>query len=84
MWKEPEEFTPFNNLQGFGRLNGRQIVFTADDFSIRAGHQDGHLMEKTLYVEKMAIAMKLPVIKLVDGSSGGGSVGRVLMKRPQQ
>ena len=31
-------------------------------------------MEKTLYIEKMAIALKLPVIKLVDGSSGGGSV----------
>jgi acetyl-CoA carboxylase carboxyltransferase component len=31
-------------------------------------------MEKTVYIEKMAIALKLPVIKLVDGSSGGGSV----------
>ena len=49
-------------------------MFTADDFSIRAGHQDGHLMAKTLYMERMAIALKLPMIKLVDGSSGGGSV----------
>ena len=55
-------------------------MFTADDFSIRAGHQDGHLMEKTLYMEKMAIAMKLPMIKLVDGSSGGGSVSREPIK----
>lgn len=72
--EEIEDFTPYNNLQGFGKLNGRQVVFTADDFSIRAGHQDGHLMPKTLYTEEMCIALKLPMIKLVDGSSGGGSV----------
>ncbi|TVY78205.1 Propionyl-CoA carboxylase carboxyltransferase subunit, partial [Lachnellula suecica] len=35
---------------------------------------DGALMEKTIYMEKLAISLKLPIIKLVDGSSGGGSV----------
>ncbi|KAH7074251.1 propionyl-CoA carboxylase beta chain mitochondrial precursor [Paraphoma chrysanthemicola] len=72
--EEPEEYVPSNNVQGFGRLRGRKIVFTADDFSIRAGHADGALAEKTLYIEKLAIALKLPIVKLVDGSSGGGSV----------
>jgi hypothetical protein len=33
---------------GFGKLRGRKIVFTADDFSIRAGHADGALMDKTV------------------------------------
>jgi len=46
--EEPEEFVPSNNVQGFGRLRGRKIVFTADDFSIRAGHADGALMDKTV------------------------------------
>ncbi|KAG9244723.1 carboxyl transferase [Calycina marina] len=55
-------------------LRGRKVIFTADDFSIRAGHADGALMEKTIYMEKLAIALKLPMVKLVDGSSGGGSV----------
>jgi acetyl-CoA carboxylase carboxyltransferase component len=31
-------------------------------------------MEKTLYMEKLAISLRLPIVKLVDGSSGGGSV----------
>lgn len=75
--EEPESFLPHNNVQGFGKLKGRQIVFTADDFSIRAGHQDGHLMAKTLYTEKLAIEMKLPMVKLTDGSSGGGSVSSI-------
>ncbi len=72
--EEPVSFIPSNNVQGFGTLRGRRIVFTADDFSIRAGHADGALMEKTIYMEKLAIALRLPIIKLVDGSSGGGSV----------
>ncbi|EAT80155.2 hypothetical protein SNOG_12342 [Parastagonospora nodorum SN15] len=72
--EEPVDFVPSNNVQGFGRLRGRKIVFTADDFSIRAGHADGSLMEKTLYMEQLALALKIPIIKLVDGSSGGGSV----------
>jgi acetyl-CoA carboxylase carboxyltransferase component len=70
----PETFTPSNNVQGFGKLKGRRVLLTADDFSIRSGHADGSTADKTIYAEKLAIALKLPVIKLVDGSSGGGSV----------
>jgi len=76
--EEPVSYIPSNNVQGFGMLRGRKVVFTADDFSIRAGHADGALAEKTIYMEKLAIALKLPMIKLVDGSSGGGSVTTIL------
>ncbi|TGO13447.1 hypothetical protein BTUL_0069g00140 [Botrytis tulipae] len=72
--EEPTSYIPSNNVQGFGLLRGRKILFTADDFSIRAGHADGALTEKTIYMEKLAVALRLPIIKLVDGSSGGGSV----------
>ena len=75
--EEPEGFVPSNNVQGFGKLRGRDILFTADDFSLRAGHADGAIGAKTVYMEKLAIAMRLPMIKLVDGSSGGGSVSTI-------
>lgn len=39
-----------NVRAGFGKLRGRKIVFTADDFSIRAGHADGALMDKTVCI----------------------------------
>lgn len=32
------------------------------------------LIVEQIYMEKLAIALKLPIVKLVDGSSGGGSV----------
>ncbi|EPE33765.1 ClpP/crotonase [Glarea lozoyensis ATCC 20868] len=79
--EEPMDFVPSNNVQGFGKLNGRKIVFTADDFSIRAGHADGALMEKTIYLEKLAVSLRLPIVKLVDGSSGGGSVTTIKTHR---
>lgn len=73
-------FVPTNNPQGFGRVTcpvtgrKRQIYLTADDFSIRSGHADGSNGLKTLNGEKLALKLKVPVVKLVDGSSGGGSV----------
>jgi Acetyl-CoA carboxylase, carboxyltransferase component (subunits alpha and beta) len=74
MREKPVAFVPSNNVQGAGTLRGRKVLLTADDFSIRSGHADGASHGKTVYVEKLAIALRLPVVKLVDGSSGGGSV----------
>lgn len=71
---EIKAFTPSNNVQGFGTVAGRRVVFTADDFSLRAGHADGAIWAKTVYMEKICIDLRLPIVKLVDGSSGGGSV----------
>ena len=76
----PVSFIPSNNPQGYGTLTcprtgmKREILLTADDFSIRAGHADGAMMAKTLFVEQMCLKLKIPIVKLVDGSSGGGSV----------
>lgn len=79
-----EDFTPSNNPQGFGQITclktgnmppqTRQIYLTSDDFAIRSGHADGHNKEKTHYGEKLVLRLKVPAVKLVDGSSGGGSV----------
>ncbi|KAJ5702530.1 hypothetical protein N7488_010078 [Penicillium malachiteum] len=74
MLEKPVAFTPSNNVQGAGTLRGRKVLLTADDFSIRSGHADGSTAGKTVYVEKLALALIIPVVKLVDGSSGGGSV----------
>ncbi|KAK3664557.1 hypothetical protein LTR22_004691 [Elasticomyces elasticus] len=76
--EDPVEFLPSNNINGFGTLNGRRICFSADDFTIRAGHADGALFAKTVYMEQLALKMKIPIVKLVDGSSGGGSVTTIV------
>jgi hypothetical protein len=63
---------------GFCKIRGRRILLTADDFTLRAGHADGALMLKTMYMEQLCVELKLPMIKLVDGASGGGSVSTAI------
>ncbi|CAD0088951.1 unnamed protein product [Aureobasidium vineae] len=78
--EQVKDFVPSNNPQGFGMVTcgatkqQRRVYITADDFAIRAGHADGSSHLKTLYGEETALKLKIPVVKLVDGSSGGGSV----------
>lgn len=78
-----DSFMPLNNPQGFGIMTDpvtglkRKIYLTADDFSIRSGHADGGNSQKTRYGEKLALKLKLPVVKMCDGSSGGGSVSTI-------
>lgn len=69
-----ESFVPTNFVSGLARIRGRRVAVAADDFTIRAGHADGALYQKAQYVESLAQSLYIPIIRLVDGSSGGGSV----------
>jgi len=71
---ELKEFTPANFLIGTGRIDGRKVVVGADDFTVRGGAADGAIMEKQIYFEQMAHDLQLPMVRLVDGTGGGGSV----------
>lgn len=65
---------PANFVAGTGRLDGRKIVIGADDFTLRAGSGDAAIHEKQIFAELYANQMRLPVVRLLDGASGGGSV----------
>jgi acetyl-CoA carboxylase carboxyltransferase component len=69
-----EEFTPANLVTGRGRLDGRPVAVAGDDFTVRGGANDAGIREKLLAVERMARDLRLPLVRLVDGTGGGGSV----------
>ena len=69
-----EEFTPANNVFGTGRIEGRKVVVSGDDFSVRGGAADASIHGKQVYAERMANELRLPIVRLVDGTGGGGSV----------
>ncbi|KAI9468223.1 MAG: carboxyl transferase [Benjaminiella poitrasii] len=73
-------YIPANFVAGTGTVNKRHVVVAADDFSIRGGHADGAVWGKSLYTEQLARKLKIPIIRLIDGSSGGGSVTLMLEK----
>ena len=61
-------------LFGKATINGRPVVATADDFTIRGGAADAGIARKMVQAEKMAHELKLPIIRMIDGTGGGGSV----------
>ncbi|HEV8145979.1 MAG TPA: carboxyl transferase domain-containing protein [Bryobacteraceae bacterium] len=67
-------FTPSNFVAGTGRIDGRRVVVGGDDFTVRGGAADGVVGNKAGYAEKLALGLRLPMIRLVDGTGGGGSV----------
>ncbi len=75
------DFTPANHVGGWGRIKGRTAVVCADDFTSRGGHADGAIGEKSRHLDKLALEMRVPSVRLLDGSSGGGSVAAMV---PQQ
>src|SRR5512139_967898 len=71
---ELADFTPANLIYGRGRIGGRPVAVTGDDFTVRGGANDGGIKNKLLAVERMACDLRLPLVRLVDGTGGGGSV----------
>ena len=63
-----------NFVFGRGRVNGRPVVIGGDDFTVRGGSADATIREKHTQCEQMANALRLPLIRMVEGSGGGGSV----------
>ena len=45
-----------------------------DDFTVRGGAADASIFQKQVHAERMAHDLRLPIVRLVDGSGGGGSV----------
>src|SRR5438132_826061 len=71
---ELETFTPSNFVFGRARVDGRPVVVGGDDFTVRGGSADATIKDKRRQCETMAHELRLPLIRLVEGSGGGGSV----------
>jgi acetyl-CoA carboxylase carboxyltransferase component len=69
-----EAFTPANSVAGTGRIRGRRVVVCGDDFTVRGGASDAAIHQKQVYAERLAGELRLPLVRLVDGTGGGGSV----------
>jgi propionyl-CoA carboxylase beta chain len=68
------EFLPATMVFGRARLEGRPVVILGDDFTVRGGASDASIAGKMLMAEQMAHEYGLPIIRMVDGTGGGGSV----------
>ena len=69
-----EDLTPSNFIFGRAKVEGRPVVVGGDDFTVRGGSADATIKGKHNMCERMAHELRLPLIRLVEGSGGGGSV----------
>jgi acetyl-CoA carboxylase carboxyltransferase component len=71
---EIEAFQPANFVLGRGRIDGRPVAVGGDDFTVRGGAADAAIRQKQVMSEQMANELRIPLVRLVDGTGGGGSV----------
>lgn len=69
-----QHFTPANLRFGWGCIDARPVVVAGDDFTVRGGAADAAIHEKLVQAEQMANEFRMPIVRLLDGSGGGGSV----------
>ncbi len=68
------DLAPSNLVFGRANIEGRPVVASADDFTVRGGAADAAIHRKFVACEQMAHTLKLPLIRMIDGTGGGGSV----------
>ena len=69
-----KSLTPSNFVTGRGTIDGRPVVIGCDDFTVRGGAADGAVGNKMGWSERTARELRIPIVRLVDGTGGGGSV----------
>lgn len=69
-----EDFSPSNLIFGRGRINNAAVVASADDFTVRGGAGDAAIHRKFMLAEQMPHDLGLPLVRMIDGTGGGGSV----------
>src|SRR3546814_7049535 len=73
MIRQPPRSTRTDTLFPYTTLV-RYVVASADDFTVRGGAADAALHRKFVQCEAMAHEYRLPLIRMIDGTGGGGSV----------
>ncbi len=68
------KFKPSNFVMGRGKIQERNVVVGADDFTVRGGAADASIAQKQIMAEQLANEYRLPLIRLIEGTGGGGSV----------
>ncbi len=76
------DFRPSNSVMGRARLDDRPAMILADDFTVRGGAADASIWQKMVQALKMAQDYAMPLVQLIDGTGGGGSV-KMLEKDPR-
>jgi acetyl-CoA carboxylase carboxyltransferase component len=74
------DLIPSNSFLSRALINGRPVVVAGDDFTVRGGSADATIKAKNIMGESMALELRIPIIRIIEGSGGGGSVKTIETK----
>ncbi len=60
---ELEAFTPSNFVFGTAEIEGRPVILSGDDFTVRGGSADASIAGKRMRAEGLAVELRLPHIR---------------------
>ncbi|NYT23668.1 methylmalonyl-CoA carboxyltransferase [Alcaligenaceae bacterium] len=72
-----KKVVPSNVVMGRASLDDQPVVVIGDDFTVRGGANDGAVGDKMIFAEQMAFDLRIPIVRMVDGTGGGGSVKNI-------
>lgn len=75
-------YRPSPFVVGRATIDGRPVSIQADDFTVRGGAGDAAIWNKLVFAEQMANEYRMPLVRMIDGTGGGGSV-KMLEKDPR-
>lgn len=75
-------FRASNSVVGRSTIEGRPSMILADDFTVRGGAADASIWKKMVLAIQMAQDYAMPLVQMIDGTGGGGSV-KMLEKDPR-
>ena len=80
--RRADRLPPSNFVCGAAEIDGRPVIVSGDDFTVRGGSSDASIGAKRNHAEGLALELRLPHVRLVDGMGGGGSVKTIETGRP--
>ena len=63
------EFTPANALIGTCRVDGRKVVLSGGDFTVRGGSAEAAVADKRGHAEGIAMEWRFPYVRLLDATN---------------
>ena len=64
-----EDRTPADGLiTGIGEIDGREIFFTANDCTVKAGSLGAQGIEKEIRLAERAVTARAPIVRLIDST----------------
>lgn len=63
---------PVNTIIGWGAVGDKRVAAAADDYTVGSGTSDGNLADKWIFIERWALELGRPLVRLVE--TAGGSV----------